>query len=233
MLKKDITILLADDHPIILQGTKALLEENGYTINTLASNGADAYSSIERDRPMIAILDVSMPRMSGIEVAKLVFQKNLSTKIILLTMHNEYNIYSKAMEYNVQGYLLKNFSNEEILECMDQIIQGEKYHSPKIQLAIQKSEPDKELEKLNLSERKIIELIGKNLNNKEIGELLFISERTVEWHRRNIIEKLELPKEKNILIKWTLQHFSDKNNFWFCWLDDTLAHVISDFIKDS
>ncbi len=212
MTKEEVTILLADDHPIILQGTKTLLEDNGYHISVLASNGADAYASIERDHPMIAILDVNMPRMSGIEVAKLVDQKKLKTKIILLTMHNEYNIYSKAMEYNVHGYLLKNFSNEEILECIDQLLKGERYHSPKIEHAIQMSESDKDLEKLNLRERKIVELIGKNLGNKEIGELLFISDRTVEWHRRNIIEKLNLPKEKNVLVKWALQHYS-KHNF--------------------
>lgn len=213
MIKKEVTILIADDHPIILQGTKTLLEDNGYVVSFLASNGADAYANIERDRPMIAILDISMPRMSGIEVAKLVFQKKLSTKIILLTMHNEHNIYTKALEYNVHGYLLKNFSNEEILECIDQLLIGNKYQSPQLQMAIQKSDSDIELEKLNLSERKIVELIGKNLSNKEIGELLFISDRTVEWHRRNIIEKLGLPKEKNILVKWALQHYKEVRNF--------------------
>lgn len=206
MNKRDVSIIIADDHPIILQGTKTLLEDNGYTINFLASNGADAYSYIEREIPMIAILDVSMPRMSGIEVAKLVSQKNIKTKIILLTMHNEHNIYAKAMEYNVQGYLLKNFSNDEILDCLKQILEGERYQSPQLQLAIHKTESDIELEKLSLSERKIIELIGKSLSNKEIGDSLFISERTVEWHRRNIIDKLGLPKEKNILVKWVLQH---------------------------
>jgi DNA-binding NarL/FixJ family response regulator len=87
MTKEEVTILLADDHPIILQGTKTLLEESGYHVGMLASNGADAYASIERDHPMIAILDVNMPRMSGIEVARLVDQKKLNTKIILLTMH--------------------------------------------------------------------------------------------------------------------------------------------------
>jgi DNA-binding NarL/FixJ family response regulator len=199
-------ILLADDHPMILQGTKSFLESLGYTISDLCSSGRAALNLIEIRKPDVAILDINMPEMSGLEVAKNVQLRKLPCKVVLLTMHNEKNIYKKAMEYGVYGYLLKDSSGTEIDECLKTVAQDERYTSPYLAAKLTTNDADDSLAKLSITERKIVELISQQKNNKQIGELLFISERTIEWHRRNIIEKLDLPKGKNTLLTWTLQN---------------------------
>ncbi len=209
-MRSKTKILLADDHPMILQGTKAFLEENNYVVSNMCSKGDEALLCIERYLPDIAILDISMPQLSGIEVARTVMENKLPCKIILLTMHNEHNVFKKAMDYGVYGYLLKNLSSDEILICLEKVINGEKYFSPHLNDELTKRQSDKEIEKLGVTEKKIVEYIAKNKNSKQIGELLFLSERTIEWHRRNIIEKLNLPKEKNALLAWAFENF--KNN---------------------
>lgn len=208
MTKETIRILLADDHPMILQGTKFYLESKGYYVSDVCSNGATAFSLIELNRPEIAILDISMPKMSGIEVAKKIHENNIPCSVVLLTMHNELNIYKKALEYGVKGYLLKNFSNDELDACLQKVAVGESYISAQLANELIRPKAESELEMLSTMERKIVELISQQNSNKQIGEMLFVSERTVEWHRRNIIEKLNLPKEKNILMKWALQNFN-------------------------
>ena len=202
-----LKILLADDHPMILQGTKTYLESLGYTIGDMCSSGEVALKLIETRNPDVAILDINMPEMSGIEVAKRVQKNKLPCKIILLTMHNEKSIYKKAMEYGVYGYLLKNTASAEIDNCLKSISENKKYVIPNIEDKLTSTIADDSMDKLSVTERKIIELISEQKNNKQIGELLFISERTIEWHRRNIIEKLNLPKEKNILLMWAIQNF--------------------------
>ncbi len=209
MTKENIQILLADDHPMILQGTKFYLESKGYVVGDICSNGLTACSLIELNRPAIAILDISMPKMSGIEVAKKIHENHIPCAIVLLTMHNELNIYKKALEYGVKGYLLKNFSNDELDACLQKVLKGESYTSPQLETELIKNKYHSQIESLSVMERKIVELIGKQNTNKQIGELLFLSERTVEWHRRNIIDKLNLPKEKNILMKWALQNINE------------------------
>jgi len=203
-------ILLADDHPMILQGTKSFLELIGYTVTDMCSNGLVAFNIIERQTPDIAILDINMPEMSGIEIAKQIQAKKIPCKIVLLTMHNEKNIYKRAMEYGVYGYLLKNFASTEIEECLKAVAKNIRYTSPRLATELVVNKAESSIEQLSINEKKIVELISKGNNNKQIGEKLFISERTIEWHRRNIIEKLQLPKEKNILLTWALQNFGSK-----------------------
>lgn len=205
-----MNILLADDHPMILQGTQSFLESLGYTISDLCSSGTGALNLIELHKPDVAILDINMPEMSGLEVAKQVQIRKLSCKVVLLTMHNESNIYKKAMEYGVYGYLLKNFSSTEIDNCLKTVAKNERYVSPHIASELVTNAADTSLEQLSITERKIVELISQQKNNKQIGEILFISERTIEWHRRNIIEKLDLPKGKNTLLTWTLQNVKSR-----------------------
>lgn len=202
-----MNILLADDHPMILQGTKNFLESLGYTISDICSSGAVALHIIETKLPDIAILDINMPEMSGIEVTKQVQINKWPCKIILLTMHNEKSIYKKAMEYGAYGYLLKNSASSEIDDCLKTVAQNKYYTSPSLEFELTSNASDDCMAKLSVTERKIIEFISQQKNNKQIGELLFISERTIEWHRRNIIDKLGLPKEKNILLMWAMQTF--------------------------
>ena len=100
-------ILLADDHPLTLQGTKNFVESLGYNVIDICTNGVSALNSIKLHSPDVAILDINMPGLDGLDVAKKVFENKLKTKIILLTMHKEMTIYNKAKEYNIYGYILK------------------------------------------------------------------------------------------------------------------------------
>jgi DNA-binding NarL/FixJ family response regulator len=201
-------ILIADDHPFTLQGTKSFVESYGYKVQDTCSNGVSALNLIQLHTPDIAILDINMPGIDGLDVAKKILESKLKTKVILLTMHKEMTIYKKASEYNIYGYILKEHAQTELEKCLIEVAKGNKYVSTFLEddLYIDNKNEDYELGKLTLSERKIIELISQQKTSKQIAELLFLSEKTVEGHRSNIIEKLGLPKEKNTLLKWAIQH---------------------------
>lgn len=209
-----MSILIADDHHMLLHGTKTYLESLGYVVGDTCTNGAMAYSLIKAHKPEIAILDISMPEMSGIEVAQKVFDNKLPCKIILLTMHNERSVYKKAVKAGIYGYLLKNFANEELEECLKHIVNNERYTSPRLEkeLIIDSSENiNQQLSELNFTERKIVALISEQKSTKQIADLLFMSDKTIEWHRSNIIEKLDLPREKNALLTWALKNHPSVN----------------------
>lgn len=201
-------ILIADDHPLTLQGTKSFVESFGYRVIDICSNGAAALNQIQLHLPDIAILDIHMPGMDGIEVAKKIRENKLRTKVILLTMHNETTLYNKAKEYGVYGYILKEYALSELQKCLEEVQQGRHYSSDSLQkdLVSKGIAGNDELAKLTFSERKIIELIIQQKTTKQIAELLFLSEKTIEGHRSNIIDKLGLPKEKNTLLKWALRN---------------------------
>lgn len=201
-------VLLADDHPFTLQGTKSYIESIGHKVLDTCSNGVSALNLIKLHSPDVAILDINMPGLDGLDVAKKVFENKLKTKVVLLTMHKEMTIYKKATEYNIYGYILKEHAHTELKKCLQEIEKGNHYVSRFLQddLIIDVVNGNNELSKLTLSERKIVEFIAQQKTSKQIAELLFLSEKTVEGHRTNIIEKLGLPKEKNTLLKWAIQH---------------------------
>lgn len=201
-------ILIADDHPFTLQGTKSFVESYGYKVIDTCSNGISALNLITLHHPDIAILDINMPGLDGLDVAKKVQEGKLKTKIVLLTMHKEMTIYKKANEYGIYGYILKEHAHTELEKCLIEIKKGNRYVSEHLEdeLISDAVNGNDELSKLTLSERKIVELIAQQKTSKQIAELLFLSERTVEGHRSSIITKLDLPKEKNILLMWAIQN---------------------------
>jgi DNA-binding NarL/FixJ family response regulator len=201
-------ILIADDHPFMLQGTKNFVESYKHTVIDMCSNGISALNLIGLHSPDVAILDINMPGLDGLDVAKKVFENKLKTKVILLTMHKEMTIYKKATEYNIYGYILKEHAHTELKKCLQEVEKGNHYVSQFLQdnLITDVVNGNNELSKLTLSERKIVELIAQQKTSKQIAELLFLSEKTVEGHRTHIIEKLGLTKEKNTLLKWAIQN---------------------------
>ena len=204
-----MNILIADDHTLTLLGTKSFVESLGYRVGSVCSNGITAYNEICSKNFTIALLDINMPGMDGLEILEKVYTSKIRTKIILLTMHREISIYKRANELGVFGYLLKNHSEEELDICLQSVVNNVQYISPHItkELVMDKKETgDNDLSKLTFTENKILEMIGKQHSTKQIAALLFISEKTVEGHRRNIIDKLGLPKEKNILLQWAIKN---------------------------
>ena len=206
-----MTVLIADDHPFTLAGTKAFVEALGHQVVKTCSNGLVAYNLIQIHQPKIAILDISMPGLDGIEVLEKMQQQQMATKVILLTMHRELSVFKKANQYQLYGYLLKEQAETELEKCLESVEKGEKYVSElllnELLMGHEINNTATDLDKLTFVEKKVLELVVQQKTSKQIGELLFISEKTVEGHRTSIIKKLDLPKGKNTLLRWAMKEF--------------------------
>jgi two-component system nitrate/nitrite response regulator NarL len=205
---KSQTILVADDHPMLLKGLIQELKEFGYTTLEGALNGAKALEDIVTQKPDIAILDIEMPMLSGFEVINKAIEANSKTKFIILTSHKEKAFVLKAKKLNISGYLLKDEPFSEINKCIKAVEKGDNYFSKTFnQIFSTKVSPElKKIKFLSPSERTIVRLIAQEKTSKEIGELLTISHRTVEKHRANIIAKLDLPPGIDSLTAWTSEN---------------------------
>ena len=204
---KHQSIIIADDHPLLLKGLSDFLIEKGYNVVGSGVDGREAYNLIAKLEPDIAILDIQMPFMSGIEIARKCNTNHFKTKIVLITFHKEKDLYRQAKDLNIYGYILKEFALDEIENCIYTVTEGNSYFSPKIrELLDEPSAEDDALKQLTPSERKILKLIAKDKTNKEIAGMLFISHRTVEKHRSNIITKLDLQHKTNSLLIWAKEH---------------------------
>lgn len=206
-MKNKGTIITADDHPLLLKGLNDFLLEKNYNIIGSGNNGREAYNLITKLNPDIAILDIQMPFMSGLEIAQKCKTNCIDTRIILITLHKEKELYQQAQDLNIFGYVLKEFALEEIETCIKAVSNGNAFFSPEIKgLLGPNSREENSLKSLTPSEKKILKLIANDKTNKEIASLLFISYRTVEKHRSNIITKLELEHKTNSLLIWAKEH---------------------------
>ncbi|RNC86405.1 MAG: DNA-binding response regulator [Winogradskyella sp.] len=207
-MNRDIKILVADDHPMLLKGLKDELVNNNYKNITTASNGAEALEKLASDTHEIAILDIEMPLLTGFEVINKCQEKDLNTKFIILTSHKESRYIFKAKSLNISGYLLKDEPFSEIQKCIYKVLDGENYYSSTFNDVFQ-SQISPELQKIKLlspSERTIVRLIANEKSSKEISETLLISVRTVQKHRANIIKKLSLSSDQDALTNWVSQN---------------------------
>lgn len=201
------SIIIADDHPLLLKGLSDFLIEKGYNLIGKGNNGREAYNLIMELKPNIAILDIQMPYMSGLEIAQKCKDLQIKTKIVLITLHKEKDLYQKAQELNIFGYILKEFALEEIENCIKTVSGGSPFFSDKIKELIGVDlQENNELNNLTPSERKILKLIAQDRTNKEIASQLFISYRTVEKHRSNIITKLNIEPKTNSLLIWAKEN---------------------------
>ncbi|MFS4484232.1 response regulator [Hyunsoonleella sp. 2307UL5-6] len=199
------SIVIADDHPLMLRGLTDFLTSKGYNILGSAEDGKNAYNLIVKLKPKIAILDIRMPYKTGLEIAEEVQKHNLPTKVILITFDKEEEIYDKALEFGVYGYILKEFAIEEIETCISHVENNKPYFSEEIAnyLKHNSNKRPKELELLTKSELKIVTLISDSKTSQEIANELSISPRTVDKHRSNILSKLNLDNKPTSLFIWS------------------------------
>lgn len=205
---RNISILLADDHPMLLKGLHQEFVDNGYTNVSIVSNGAEALNFIAENNPKIAILDIEMPLLSGFEVIQKARELQIATKFIILTYHKEKGFIVQAKKMQIEGYLIKDDQFNEIENCIKQLLDGKDYVSSSFNDDVIE-EINKQflaLQFLTPSERTIIRLIAQKLNSNEIANQLNIAARTVQKHRTNIIAKLELDSSQNSLSDWTEKH---------------------------
>ncbi len=202
----DPKILIADDHPILLKGLYDFLKDLGFQTILKASNGTEALKQILESNPDLAILDLDMPGMTGIEIASYCKSASITTKIILLTLHKEIYLYQQAKELNLSGYILKDFALDDLSKAITTVLSGEQFFSEEIFKDMNINHSEVADYNLTPSEIKILRLISHGLSSKEIAAKLFISERTIEKHRSNMIAKLQLGKNHNSLIIWAQQN---------------------------
>ncbi|MFT5761789.1 MAG: two-component system nitrate/nitrite response regulator NarL [Polaribacter sp.] len=203
-MNNTISILVADDHPLLLKGLRNELLELGFNVLEGATNGAQALEIIVSEKPTIAILDISMPLLTGFEVIKKCKEEASETKFIILTSYKEKGFVLKAKKMNIDGYLLKDEPFQEIKKCIQAVLKGQFYATSAFD-EIFKNQVSPELEKIKFlspSERTIIRLIANKNSTKQIASILSISTRTVEKHRSNIISKLDIPSGTESLSKW-------------------------------
>jgi len=203
-MNRDIKILVADDHPMLLKGLNDELLSNNYKNIITATNGAEAIEKIISETLDIAILDIEMPLLTGFEVINKCQEKDIKTKFIILTSHKESRYIFKAKSLNISGYLLKDEPFSEIQKCIYAVSNGDSYYSSTFNDVFD-NEISPEIKKIKLlspSERTIVRLIANNKTSKEISESLLISIRTVQKHRTNIINKLDLNNQADALLLW-------------------------------
>ncbi len=204
------TILIADDHPVVAEGLQCMLVKQGHIVVAVCTNGLEAYNYILVNRPQIAILDMSMPGMNAIEILEqLSKDKKIPTKVIIYTMVNDIGILNRTKELGVKGFILKEFAMSEIDQCLVHVAAGNEYFSPQLEssMAINNNKDDGAAQAvLTFAEKKILQLVADQKSSKQIAEQLFITEKTVETHRRNIIRKLNIPAGNNALVLWAMKN---------------------------
>jgi DNA-binding NarL/FixJ family response regulator len=212
----EVRIVLADDHPVVRKGLKLSIEEDvRLKVIAEAGDGEAALALIKQLKPHLALLDIDMPKLGGIGVAKEVNRLELETKIIFLSFHRDEDFFREALEIGGKGYLLKDSAMEEIVTAINTVVAGQVYMSSAIALQLlqgskaeNKPQNDSLIGDLTPSERRILLLIADGLSSKEIGAEISIHYRTVENHRTNICRKLGI-EGANALLRFAVQHKGD------------------------
>ncbi len=201
-------VLIADDHPIFRRGLLEIIgESEGFYVAAEADDGDRALRALRMVRPEIAILDIAMPKMGGLDVLAKTGHWAQRPVFVLLTMYDDEIYLRKALEFGALGYLLKDNAETELIACLHDVLAGKHYISPGVSRTLAESTgaAGNPLDHLTPTERKIFLLIAEYKNNHEIAELLGISIRTVQNHRANICQKLNLHGH-NALIRLATQY---------------------------
>ena len=194
-MDQKIKILLADDHQLVRKGSRSLLEELDYVdVVGEAANGQEAIGLLRRGvKTDTALLDYEMPVLNGLETLDQIKRDFFGVKVILLTMLNQRELIQSAVEKGVNGFLFKNASLDELSEAIRRVSKGEQYFSSEVTLTLLKTaqNPDHTLlRQLTEREIEVLRLVAQGFSSTEIGAQLFISPRTVDTHRNNLIQKL-------------------------------------------
>jgi len=192
---KKINIILADDHRILREGLKSIIEEKAHMVVIgEASNGREAIKLCMKYSPDVLVIDVSMPDLNGIEATKHILRNQPDIKVIALSMHSS-KIFIQSMFFaGAFGYLLKDGESSELITAIESVMQHKKYLSKSInQEFISELKRGKEIEsELSGREKEVLQLIAEGKSSKQIGEILFLSSKTVDVHRNNIMKKIGL-----------------------------------------
>lgn len=215
-MPNQITVLIADDHPIFRKGLREIVQaEPSLQLVAEAEDGTHALSLLRTLRPAVAVLDVDMPQHDGISIARAVQAEGLPTAIVLLTMHRNEKFFNAALDLGVQGYVLKDSAVTEIVTAIRAVHKGQRFVTPLLtdyllnrHQSMQDAATGAGLNALTEAERRVLKLIAHYKTSQQIADELFISIRTVDRHRANIASKLDL-KGAHALLHFALQHQSE------------------------
>ena len=188
-------VFLADDHVVLLQGLRAILEKEGIEVVGEAADGQAAVRMCARLQPDVVVLDIGMPSLNGIDAAREILQSRQAAKVVLLTMHSDESYVLASLRAGITGYVLKSNAAWSLLEAIRTVTKGEIYLSPGVSRTLAKgylSHTAVPADPLSGREREVLRLIAEGKNTKEIGGVLCISAKTAETHRRRIMQKLNI-----------------------------------------
>jgi DNA-binding NarL/FixJ family response regulator len=188
-------ILLADDHLIVRQGLRALLERSGMEVVAEAGDGNDAVRLAEKHRPDVAVLDVVMPNLNGLEAGRQILQRTPATKVVLLTMQTEDHQVASALRAGIKAYLLKTQAAEDLVEAIKEVMRGNVFLSSAVSRVVVDgylSGVQAPVDPLAPRERQVLQLVAEGHTSKEIAAMLNVSVKTAESYRANIMEKLDI-----------------------------------------
>jgi DNA-binding NarL/FixJ family response regulator len=207
-MKPNATVLIVDDHPVFRRGLREVIEESSsFQIVAEASDGEEALRMVLESKPDVALIDIDMPRLNGLEMVRAIRKLELPVVTVFLTMYKEEDMFNAAMDLGVKAYVLKENAADDILAALDSVAQGEIFVSPSM-LDIKKRRSNRvqelllnkpQIDDLTPAERRVLKLIAEDHTTKEIANLLRISARTVENHRLNICQKLNLHGSHSLL----------------------------------
>lgn len=211
---KKIKIIIADDHPIFRKGLRKIIEaDNEIEILGEAENGESALNKILDLKPDIALLDIDMPKLTGIQVLKELKKRKVNIKTIFLTVYSDESIFDEAMNLGILGYVLKDSAISDIINCIKSVADEKYYITPSLsdflinlKNKLKRMEENKPaLSRLTKTEMNVLSLLAEGKTSRQIGEKMFISHKTVDNHKANISDKLEL-RGMHILIKFAIEN---------------------------
>ena len=202
-----LRIILAEDHTIVLEGLRALLEKEGFEIVGEAQDGRSAVELAAKFKPDIAILDIAMPALNGVDAAREILRASPDTRTILLTIHEDNQYVVEALRAGVSGYLLKTKAASDLVQAIKEVSRGALYLSPGLSRDVVKSfleNKEVKADPLSPREREVLQLIAEGKTTKEVGAILGISVKTAESHRTRIMEKLGI-HETATLVRYAIR----------------------------
>ena len=207
---RNFRIVLADDHALFLSGLAGLLaRQPGFEVVGTAANGVECLSLLDEVQCDVALMDIDMPVMNGIEATEKALQRHPDLKVVTLSMHGDEEFYFRMVEAGAKGFILKNSDIDEVLTAIRTVCDGGSYFSQELlqnlvgNLKSTRSENPGDM--LSQREKEILLLICKGLSNQEIADTLFISKRTVDKHRANILEKTQCRTTANLVV-WAIKN---------------------------
>jgi len=211
-----VRVMLVDDRPLIRNGIASLLISRGHEVVAEANDGLEALRLVEDTNPELILMDIQMPGMGGLEATRLIIAQRPESKIVMLTVSDDENDLFEAVKSGAQGYLLKDLETHQFFEALDAIDRGEAVIPTRLASnllaefrANDQREPDP-IDPLSPREQGVLDLVSQGLTNKEVADGLYISENTVKFHMKNILDKLHL-RNRSQVIAWAARRGNQLN----------------------